>query len=89
MRVYLKTPEQPETVINLNLIPKVGENIDYGGVRYVVVSVVHAVENSRTTLEVVKVSREDSYRTLSFNNSVRYRTSEIKAYSPGGRSRSM
>ncbi|MBM3836022.1 MAG: hypothetical protein FJ403_22710 [Verrucomicrobia bacterium] len=87
MKVYLKLPEAPETAINVTLVPKAGENIDYGGVRYLVISVVHAVEASKTTLEVVRGNSEEAFRTLKFNHFIRYRTSEIKSYSPPARSR--
>jgi hypothetical protein len=87
MKVYLRLPEAPETAVNLNLVPKVGENIDYGGNRYVVVSVIHTVETSKTTLEVARASSDEAYRNLKFNHSTRYRTSEIRSYSPPARSR--
>lgn len=81
MKVYLRTPERHETSVHLNLVPKAGENIEHGGQRYVVVSVIHAVEAARTILEVVRVGAESTYRTLAFNEGARYRTSEIRAYS--------
>jgi hypothetical protein len=81
MKVYLRTPEHHETAVNLNLVPKAGENIEYGGQRYMVVSVVHGIENSKTVLEVVRVGGDTAYRTLAFNESSRYRTTEIKAFS--------
>jgi hypothetical protein len=81
MKVYLRTPERHETSVNLNLVPKTGENIEYGGERYVVVSVVHGVENAKTVLEVVRLSGETAHRTLAFNESARFRTTEIRAYS--------
>ncbi|MSU21968.1 MAG: hypothetical protein EXS30_11310 [Pedosphaera sp.] len=87
MKVYVRLPEGPETVVNLNLVPKVGEHVDYGGMRYVVVSVVHSVETSKTTLEVVKTSGDAAQRALKFNHFARYRTSEISSYSPPARSR--
>jgi hypothetical protein len=88
MKVYLKLPEGPETSVNLNLIPKTGEKIDYGGIRYLVVSVIHIVETSRTILDLVRVSAEESQGSRRFNDSIRYRTSEVRAYSPATRSRS-
>ena len=87
MKIYLKLPEGPETAVNLNLIPKSGEKIDYGGVRYLVISVIHAVETARTVLELVRVSAEEVDRAKRLNGAVRYRTSEIRAYSPPARSR--
>jgi hypothetical protein len=87
MKVYLRLPEAPETVVNLNLVPKVGENIDYSGIRYLVVSVVHTVETSKTTLELARASSDEACRNLKFNHATRYRTSEIKSYSPPARSR--
>lgn len=87
MRVHLKLPQGQETAVNLNLVPKTGENIDFGGVRYVITSVVHAVESAKTTLELLRISAEEGFQTIRFNDSVRYRTSEIRAYSPPARSR--
>lgn len=87
MKIYLKLPEGPEAAVNLNLIPKTGEKIDYSGTRYLVVSVIHAVESSRTVLELVRVGTEEENRARRLNDAVRYRTSEIRAYSPPARSR--
>jgi hypothetical protein len=81
MKVYLRTPDRNEMSVNLNLVPKTGENIEYGGLRYVVVSVVHGVETSKTVLEVVRVGGDSPYQTLGFNEGARYRTTEIRAYS--------
>ncbi len=88
MKVYLKLPEGPETAVNLNLIPKTGEKIEYGGIRYLVVSVIHAVESARTLLELVQVSAEDNFRNRRLSGDARYRTTEIRSYSPPSRSRS-
>ena len=82
MRVYLKLPDRQETPVNVNLVPKAGENVDYGGVRYVVVSVVHTVETAKTVLELARVQIEEGFRTLQWNQWARYRTSEIRAFSP-------
>lgn len=82
MRVHLKLPEGSETSVNLSLIPKAGENIDFCGTRYVIASVIHAVEASKTVLELLRVSAEEGFRTIKFNDLVRYRTSDIRAYSP-------
>ena len=87
MKVHLKLPEGQETAVTLNLIPKAGENIDFGGARYVITSVVHTVENAKTTLELLRISAEEGFRTLRLNDLVRYRTSEIRAFSPPVRSR--
>ena len=82
MTVHLKLPEGSETSVNLNLLPKAGENIDFGGTRYVIASVIHAVEASKTVLQLLRVSAEEGFRTIKFNDLVRYRTSDIRAYSP-------
>jgi hypothetical protein len=82
MKVYLRFPERQEIGVNLNLIPKAGENLDYQGSRYVVVNVVHTVDNNRTVLEIVKISEEDGFRTIRMNDLARYRTSEIRSHSP-------
>ena len=87
MKVHLKLPEGQEAAVNLNLIPKTGENIDFGGARYVITSVVHAVDTAKTTLELLRISAEEGFRTLRLNDLVRYRTSEIRAFSPPVRSR--
>lgn len=81
MKFYLRTPERHETAVHLNLVPKAGENIEYGGERYMVVSVLHSVETAKTVLEVVRVGQEIPFRTLAFNEHARFRTSEIRAYS--------
>jgi len=82
MRVHLRLPEGSETSVNLNLVPKAGENIDFAGCRYVIASVTHAVEASKTILELFRITAEEGFRTIKFNDLVRYRTSEIRAYSP-------
>jgi hypothetical protein len=82
MRVHLKLPEGGETAVNLHMIPKAGENIDFAGCRYVIASVIHAVEASKTILELLRVSAEEGFRTIKFNDLVRYRTSDIRSYSP-------
>ena len=87
MRVFLKMPNRQETPVHFNLVPKAGEQVDYGGARYVVVSVVHTVETSRTVLELARVEADQAFRTLQWNEFARYRTSEIAAYSPALRSR--
>lgn len=87
MRVHLRLPEGQETAVNLNLVPKAGENIDFGGVRYLITAVVHTVETAKTTLELLRLTVEDGFRTIPFNNMVRYRTSEIRAFSPPMRAR--
>ena len=87
MKVHLKLPEGHETAVTLNLIPKTGENLDFGGVRYVIAAVVHTVETAKTTLELLRVSAADGFPTIRFNDMVRYRTSEIRAFSPPVRSR--
>jgi hypothetical protein len=87
MKVYLKLPEGPEASVNLNLIPKTGEKIDYGGSRYLVVSVIHSVEAARTILELVRIHPEESLRRGKLSDLMRYRTTEIRAYSPAPRSR--
>jgi len=87
MRVHLKLPDGQETAVNLNLIPKTGENIDFGGARYVITAVVHTVETAKTTLELLRLSSEEPFRTIQLNNLLRYRTSEIRAFSPPARSR--
>ncbi|MBI2948873.1 MAG: hypothetical protein HYY23_14630 [Verrucomicrobia bacterium] len=85
--MHLKLPEGHETAVNLNLIPKTGENIDFGGVRYVITAVVHTVETAKTTLDLLRLSSEDPFRTIQLNNLVRYRTSELRAFSPPARAR--
>ena len=87
MKVYLRLPGRPETAVHLGLIPKIGENIDYGGLRYVVVSVIHTVETAKTTLELAGVNNDEHVRTFRLSDSLRYRTSEIRAFSPAVRSR--
>ena len=87
MRVYLRMPNRPETPVHLNLVPKTGEQIDYGGGRYVVVSVVHSVESARTVLELARVETEQAFRTLQWNEFGRYRTSEIASFAPATHSR--
>ena len=87
MRVYLRLPGRQETPVHLNLVPKSGEQIDYGGGRYVVISVVHSVETARTVLELARAEWEQPFRTLTWGESSRYRTTEIAAYSPSLHSR--
>ncbi len=87
MKVHLKLPEGQEAVVNLNLIPKTGEKIDFGGSRYLVVSVIHSIEAARTILELVRLSPEEIARCPKLTDALRYRTSEIRAYSPPSRSR--
>ena len=88
MKIFLKFPEGPETPVTLNLIPKTGEKIDYGGIRYLVISVIHIVESSRTILELVRVNAEESQGLRRLQDSIRYRTTDVRAYSPPSRSRS-
>ncbi|MBI4664287.1 MAG: hypothetical protein HY735_36285 [Verrucomicrobia bacterium] len=87
MKVHLKLPDGQETAVNLNLIPRTGESIDLGGVRYVITAVVHTVETSKITLELLRLTAEEGFRTLRFNEMVRYRTSDIAAFSPPIRAR--
>ena len=87
MRVFLRMPNRQETPVHLNLVPKAGEQVDYGGGRYVVVSVVHSVESAKTVLDLAHVEAEQAFRTLQWNEFSRYRTSEIASYSPILRSR--
>ena len=75
-------PNRQETPVHLNLVPKAGEQVDYCGARYLVVSVVHSVESARTILDLARVEAEQPFRTLQWNEYARYRTSEIAAYSP-------
>ena len=87
MRVYLRMPNRQETPVHLNLVPKAGEHVDYGGERYVVISVVHSVESASTVLDLARVEVESAFHTLQWNEFSRYRTSEIAAYSSPLRSR--
>ena len=87
MKVHLKLPEGQETAVNLNLIPKAGENIDFGGARYVIASVVHTVETAKTTLELLRITVEEGFRTIRLNDQVRYRTTDLRAFSPPARAR--
>lgn len=86
-KVHLRLPEQQEAVVNLSLVPKTGETIEFGGQRYVVISVVHAIESSQTTIDLVRITPDDVAGRLRLNESVRYRTTEIRAYSPPARPR--
>lgn len=87
MKVHLRTPDRGEAVIDMTLLPKVGEQIDFAGSRYVVVSVTHSVDASRTTIEVVQVDQDELRRKMKLNEMVRYRTTEIRAFSPPARPR--
>lgn len=82
MKVYLRLPGRPETAVHLGLVPKAGENIDYGGLRYVVVSVIHTVETAKTVLELAGVNNGEQTRAFKSSDALRYRTSEIRAFSP-------
>lgn len=87
MRIHLRMPERQETAVEMNLIPKAGEHLEFGGTRYVVVSVTHEVDTAKMTVELAKVSFDDTAQRLRLNELIRYRTTEIKAFSPPSRPR--
>lgn len=87
VQVFLRLPDRGDTPVLLNLIPKAGEHIDYSGERYLVVSVTHTVESAKTTLELMRTTPSDAQARLKLNQLARYRTSEIRAYSPPSRTR--